>query len=654
MPRVEASTFTLGAAASQRPLPHALARFGAALALTAVCLGARFTVDPWLGDIQPFTLFYVAILGATALGGVGPGVLALLLAAPLAEYFFVQPRHSFGYLRPGSPSLLLLLVHFVVGGAIIALVEHFRRTRSRLAAAVAELGEANTLLSFSMEVADQGCIEWDADSGRVRLSPRAAVLHGVPDQREISLPDFEKLITHADGPPIHEAFQSALAQRDLRLDYRIDVAGQSRWLHIRARVWPGPQPRRVIGLVTDVTEERRLTAAMAHKHQLLEAVFSSADIGLCLADEHGHFTRVNPAFARMFEYSEHELIGVHYTRLVPLADRSRVEEIRQSHLSGTGAPREFPSLTKSGKLLYMRVSGSRIKTPDGGTMLLSAVADITEVKAAREALEGLNAELEGRVNERTARLNETITDLEAFSYSLAHDLRSPLIAMRGYADVLLESHLAQLDAEAQGYLRRISVGAHRLDELIRDVMNYNRVLRQEMPIVPVDVSRLVAEVIDRYPALNAQHAAISVADDLPCVLANHAGLSQALACLLDNAIKFVALGATPVVRVFATAGESPRLAARMPGRSVRILVQDNGIGIDPAYAHRLFKMFNRLHREGTYVGAGVGLAIARKAVERMGGEIGFSSQPGHGSCFWIELPFHAPAVNETASVRHTA
>jgi PAS domain S-box-containing protein len=248
-----------------------------------------------------------------------------------------------------------------------------------------------------------------------------------------------------------------------------------------------------------------------------------------------------------------------------------------------------------------------------------------ELARARDQLSLQNEVLEARVKERTMKLQETIDDLETFSYSITHDMRAPLRAMQGFSRILLESHGEKLDGEALEFLSRIANSANRLDMLIRDVLSYSNIVRAELKLVPVDVDRLVRDIIMDYPSFQAPQARVQVKDRLPPVLGNEAFLTQCLSNLLSNAVKFVPEGQIPEVEI----------AARTENGMVRLEVCDHGIGIAPEHQERLFALFHRAQTK--YPGTGIGLAVVRKAIERMNGRVGVQSAPGQGSTFWLEL-----------------
>jgi signal transduction histidine kinase len=183
-----------------------------------------------------------------------------------------------------------------------------------------------------------------------------------------------------------------------------------------------------------------------------------------------------------------------------------------------------------------------------------------------------------------------------------------------------------LSEEGRDYLARIVRSGERMDRLVRDILTYSRVARSELTFRPVALDTLVADIIGQYPEMHAPSARIEVEPNLGKVLAHEASLGQAVANLLNNAVKFVAAGVTPEVRVYS----EPR------GEWLRLWVQDNGIGIKPEHQSRLFGLFQRVHPDKRYDGTGVGLAVVRKSVERMGGRVGMQSN-GAGSKFWIEL-----------------
>ncbi|MBA4148394.1 MAG: PAS domain-containing sensor histidine kinase [Verrucomicrobia bacterium] len=245
--------------------------------------------------------------------------------------------------------------------------------------------------------------------------------------------------------------------------------------------------------------------------------------------------------------------------------------------------------------------------------------DIDHQKLAEERLEGA-------VAERTASLQEAIAQLEEFSYSVSHDLRAPVRAMRGYGQTLLADYAERLDEEGRNFLSKIVRAGERMDKLILDVLTFSKVARAEMELQTVCLTKLVHEVIEQYPDLQSSEAEIEVSP-LPSVIGHEPSLTQAISNLLTNATKFVPDGVTPKVRIH----------AQTEGSHVRVWFEDNGIGIPPEYQGKIFGMFERIHPENKYSGTGIGLAIVSRALKRMDGQVGVESDGVNGSKFWIRL-----------------
>ena len=260
--------------------------------------------------------------------------------------------------------------------------------------------------------------------------------------------------------------------------------------------------------------------------------------------------------------------------------------------------------------------------------------EVTERKQAEEALRRAQALLSDRatqlellVAERTARLQETVGELEAFSYSIAHDMRAPLRAMTAFATLVLTEHGTQLDETGKEYLGRIASAAHRLDRLVTDVLTYSSASRRELELHPVDVEKLLREAIRTQPAFQPPRAEIQIKTPLPRVIAHEPSLMQCVDNLFSNAVKFVSPGVLPRVTV----------RSEVVGQDVRLWFEDNGIGISLANQERIFALFGRINPLAEFEGTGIGLTIVRKAVERMGGKTGVESESGKGSRFWIQL-----------------
>lgn len=290
--------------------------------------------------------------------------------------------------------------------------------------------------------------------------------------------------------------------------------------------------------------------------------------------------------------------------------------------------------TASTQLLGPRSNVSLVARPLRSATLVAAVSAALRARQRQYQVRDLIAErdailgsLELRVQERTNKLQEMVAELESFSYSVSHDLRAPLRVMAGYARMVVEEFGATLQPEVRHYVERIAFSAEKMDRLTQDVLAYTRLARGEIALEPIDLTSAVEELIDEYPEIAAARNSIRIRAPLAKVMGHGPSLAQAISNLLGNALKFCRPGVAPLVEIF---------TERHGGR-VRIVVKDNGTGVDPANQTKIFRIFERA--VGAEVpGTGIGLAIVKKAAERMGGTVGVKSERGSGSEFWIELP----------------
>lgn len=372
----------------------------------------------------------------------------------------------------------------------------------------------------------------------------------------------------------------------------------------------------------------------------------------------GRLCFVNPKAVAYSGYTQEELLTMDLWQLVVPEHQEIVKEhalARQKGISGA-ARYEFKIITKQGEHRWLEVTADSIEF-EGTSVGLATAYDITQRKLAEQQINLLNAELEHRVVERTTELETansrlissqasigklnkelqqraedlqaSVEEMQAFSYSVSHDLRAPLRAIQGFTQALQEDYASQLDPAGQDFAQRIVTAANRMDILIQDLLAYSQLSRSELNPNPVSLAKIVADAIAQLQSQIAERQAhISIIGSLPDALGHYQTLVQVIANLLSNAIKFVAPGTSPLIQI----------SAEILENRVRLYVDDNGIGIPAKHAERIFKVFERLHGIETYPGTGIGLAIVRKGMERMGGRAGVMTKENNGSRFWIELP----------------
>ena len=345
----------------------------------------------------------------------------------------------------------------------------------------------------------------------------------------------------------------------------------------------------------------------------------------------GTVLECNPAMARILGYgSREEVLGLNARDLyVDLADRERI--IAGVAPGGGLVDQEVRFRRKNGEVIWVSMTSVELED-DGQPAFEALVLDVTERRNAREQIEALNAALALQVS----ALDAVNRELDAFSYSISHDLRAPLRAMQGFSEALLEDYGDRLDATGHDYARRIVGASRQMDALIQDLLAYSRLVRTEIALDPVSLETVVDEACGPLEReVKERGGEIAVERPLGRVLAHRAVLGQIVDNLLTNALKFTRPEASPRVRIH---------AERAPGR-VRLWVEDNGIGIAAEHRERIFRAFERLHGLQQYPGTGIGLAIVQKGALRLGGQAGVESEPGTGSRFWVDLrEAEAPAA----------
>jgi PAS domain S-box-containing protein len=298
---------------------------------------------------------------------------------------------------------------------------------------------------------------------------------------------------------------------------------------------------------------------------------------------------------------------------------------------------EFPLRGADGHFRSFLTRVQPLKNSAGQvTQWFGTNTDVEALKQTEEKVRRLNAELEYRVIERTAQLEAANKELEAFSYSVSHDLRAPLRGVDGYIRMLKEDCASQLDAEGNRLLNVVSSEAKRMGRLIDDLLKFSRLGREQMESTPVDMTALAQDAFGNLTRAAPQSAPRFELKPLPLAQGDLGMLRQVFANLLSNAIKFTRTQPAPIIEV---GGSSA-------GGEMTYYVKDNGVGFDEKYGHKLFGVFQRLHSEEEFDGTGVGLALIQRIIHRHGGKVWAQAKLNQGATFYFTLPIRKNPANE--------
>lgn len=350
---------------------------------------------------------------------------------------------------------------------------------------------------------------------------------------------------------------------------------------------------------------RDLQSSEARFYKLVE---KSAD-SIIVVNEDGVVRYVNAAAETLFDRKAEQFIGEMFGFPVVAGETTELDIVRR-HKGAAIAEMYVVEITWDGEVAYM-----------------ASLRDITDRKRAEEHIRRLNAELEQRVQERTAELKRSNAELEQFAYIASHDLQEPLRMVASYMRLLERRYKGKLDEDADKFIAYAVDGAVRMQQLINDLLEYSRVDARGREFTPTDFNGIIDQILTNLQVAITESGATITRDSLPTLWADSSQMGQLLQNLVGNAIKF--RREEPL--------EIHISAERQHGDWV-FRVSDNGIGIEPEYVTRIFEIFQRLHGRGHYPGTGIGLAICKKIVERHRGRIWVESQPGQGSTFFFTLP----------------
>jgi len=543
------------------------------------------------------------------------------------------------------------LLVFLVGLVVSLLLFYFTNAEARARQAAEQsalrvkrsreaLRESEERLRLIVDSArDYGIMTLDASGKVLSWNTGAEQLYRyTPD--EIVGRNFSVLFTPEDraaGVPQQELAHATVTGRAEDDRWLLTKPGERRFVSGTSRAIRDEfgNVHGLIKITRDITQRWEADESLRKEKEFTDAIVQSLPGIFYVFDEKGKFVYWNRALEHVTGYPTAQIATIHLTDIIAQEQREEIARRIQKIFENGQGNFEAELLRKDGGRVPYFFTGSRVEL-GRSTCLVGMGVDITErrrgeeaLKQARDELSRHAKDLERLVKERTAHLEQSLGSLEGILYHVAHDLRAPLRAMHGFTSILLQEYAPHFDATGTEYARRISEAAGKMDRLISDLLEYGRLAHVPLPLGPVKLDEPLRRAIsDLSPEIKAKHADIQIESPLPVVWANTIALEAILSNLISNAVKFVRPDTKPRVRIW----------AEDKGDVVRVSVEDNGIGIEPKYQDRVFRVFERLHTTDQYPGTGIGLAIVQKAAQRINASVGLRSTPGQGSTFWVDLP----------------
>ncbi len=436
-----------------------------------------------------------------------------------------------------------------------------------------------------------------------------------------SLEDALNLIHAEDRDAVAKRFRDLWAGQDVSKTYDcryIRRNGETGWWSITESTFDHEGRLTVLSVCVDITNRKQVEETVERSGQLLAATLDVLPVGVCLNDEAGYYRMMNDAYCAIYEYDRAEMLGQHYSVIMPPDQIALANAHYAQMLNGdVRLPVERKRQRKDGSIVYIEAANALVEDVDGRKLVITTVRDITERVQTDAALKQVNAELQVR--------NE---DLNAFAHTVAHDLKNPITVILGFAEVLYDDFKSLPPEELAEYLDQIAKYGRKMRSIVNGLLLLSSVRdMDEVETAPLDMPAIIAEAQASLHAMLAEYRGeISLPDKWPIALGYSPWVEEVWVNYLSNALKY--------------GGSPPRLelgADEPLAGQVRFWVTDNGRGLSPADQLRVFKPFERLGQQ-RMAGHGLGLSIVRRIIERLGGQVGVESAVGQGSTFYFTLP----------------
>lgn len=617
----------------QRWLPHGRPgwqRYGAAIVLTLLAIWIRLALAP-ADSGGRFVTASLAVALSALFGGVGPGILSTALGMVLVNYFMVTPYGSLAFDNP-TEAFWLNLWHLLTQAVVIGTIGIMQRQNQRMHAVIreAQLNQQRFLDTF--EHAASGISHVDVNGHLLRTNQTFCRMVGYSSEELANL-SFQDITLPEDIGPDLRMLDEALAGK--RSSYSLEKRyrhknGHTIWAQLSVALvrTPDGAPDYFISVVQDLSPQKAAEDALRTSQNLMNQAQKLASIAAWQADlRTGRIAGLTKSETFLSIPANDYAISDMLT-LIHADDSPRVMALWPRAVKGEAAYEIEYRVVLDGREYWHSVKAEFERDPQGRALrALGVTQDITERKRIELEFQQLNATLEQRIRDRTRALRDAYDELESYSYAVAHDLRSPLRIINGFAQALKEDQ-PDLGTAAHDHLSRIMAASKKMGELIDGLLKLSQYGRGEVKRVPVSISGIAQHQLDELTTADPlRHVDWSVEPGIE-VLADPPLIEALMQNLLHNAWKYTSAAPRAQIRVFTQLRDGANF----------ICVSDNGAGFDMGRADKLFQPFQRLHQPNEFAGLGIGLATARRIVQRHGGLLEAHSAPGQGATFSFTLP----------------
>lgn len=604
-----------------------------AITIVLIITAAALRIWPLqsLGSTLAWLTFYPAVMVISIFGGLWSGLIATFLACIIANFFW--------FLIISQPFIknkadLIGMSVFVLTGTMISSVSEAMRQANRRAIEAEKQAQSASLAKSEEKYRSFFDNSMDAilltkpDGTILAANPPACNLFG-HTETEIRQLGRACVIDITD-----RRLPVFLAERE----ENGKAKGELFFLHKNGTRFPGEiasaiftdvsGERKSSMIIRDITERKLAEKELIESQELFSKAFQVGPAGITITRiSDGKFMNANESFCKMFEFNLDDVIDHTSTELNMWTPEERKKLIKKQLESGGLNNYELTAQTKHGKPIYLLFSSREMKIK-GEMCHLTTLIDVTDRKQAEELLKKLNNELEFRVAERTSQLEAANKELEAFSYSVSHDLRSPLRHINGFTEILAKQYSDQLPEEARKFLNTITGSAQKMSTLIDDLLSFSRTGRAELKKSTIKMNQLIEDALAQIKPLLKDRKVDWKISPLPEVHGDYNLLRQVWINLLENAVKYTRTREDAIIQIGFENGK----------KEIVFYIQDNGVGFDMKYADKLFGVFQRLHSSSQFDGTGIGLANVQRIILRHSGRVWAKAETEKGATFYFSIP----------------